>query len=99
MCNSERSRRLTAASLPVRRDVAYGLIRLRNPGPMTIRIVRLGTARKAGEGACLGTVRRRRAAIRKADFARLNFNDVWVPELAPTSRCANGFSRCLLLLQ
>ena len=51
---------------------------------MAIRIVQLGTPRQTGEGVRLGTVRRPPRGIRKADFARLNFYDVWVPELAPT---------------
>lgn len=51
---------------------------------MPIRIVRLGTARTAKEGVRLGTVRRPPRGIRKSDFARLDFYDVWLPALSPT---------------
>ena len=46
--------------------------------------MQLGTRRTAGEGVRLGTVRRPPRGIRKTDFARLDFYDVWVPELAPS---------------
>ncbi len=51
---------------------------------MPIRIVQLGTPRTAGEGVRLGTVRRPPRGIRTTDFARLDFYDVWVPDLAPS---------------
>ncbi len=49
-----------------------------------IRIVRLGTRRAANEGLRLGTVRRPPRGVPKADYARRDFYDVWVPELAPS---------------
>lgn len=49
-----------------------------------IRIVRLGTARVPDEGVRLGTVRRPPRGVRKADYARRDFYDVWMPELAPS---------------
>ena len=52
---------------------------------MAIRIVRLGTPREKGEGLRLGTVRRPPRGVPKADFARRNFYDVWLPELAPSA--------------
>ena len=52
---------------------------------MSIRIVRLGTPRIAGEGLRLGTVRRPPRGVPKRDFARRNFYDVWLPELAPSA--------------
>jgi uncharacterized protein YeaO (DUF488 family) len=52
---------------------------------MSIHIVQLGTPRKRGEGIRLGTVRRPPRGVRKADFARLNYYDVWFPNLAPTA--------------
>ena len=52
---------------------------------MAIRIVRLGTPRVAGEGLRLGTVRRPPRGVRKSDFARRDFYDVWLPELAPSA--------------
>lgn len=52
---------------------------------MAIRIVRLGTARVPGEGLRLGTVRRPPRGVRKDDYARRDFFDVWLPELAPSA--------------
>jgi uncharacterized protein YeaO (DUF488 family) len=52
---------------------------------MAIRVVRLGTPRVAGEGIRLGTVRRPPRGVPKRDFARRDFYDVWVPELAPSA--------------
>src|SRR5215471_8386742 len=51
---------------------------------MSIHIVRLGTPRTAGEGLRIGTVRRPPRGVPKADFARRDFYDVWLPTLAPT---------------
>src|SRR4051794_14885971 len=52
---------------------------------MPIRIVRLGAARASGEGVRLGTVRRPPRGVPKKDFARRDFYDVWLPELAPSA--------------
>jgi uncharacterized protein YeaO (DUF488 family) len=49
-----------------------------------IRIVRLGTLRAPDEGPRLGTVRRPPRGVPKTEFARRNFYDVWLPELAPS---------------
>ena len=51
---------------------------------MSIRIVRLGTARAAGEGIRLGTVRRPPRGVPKSDFAKRDFYDVWLPLLSPS---------------
>lgn len=51
---------------------------------MTVRIVRLGQARAEHEGTRLGTVRRPPRGVRKQDFARLDWYDVWFPVLAPS---------------
>lgn len=50
---------------------------------MSIHIVRLGTPRKAREGLRIGTVRRPPRGVRKADYRKLNYYDVWLPDLAP----------------
>jgi uncharacterized protein YeaO (DUF488 family) len=50
-----------------------------------IRIVRLGTPRRAGEGLRIGTVRRPPRGVPKADYARRDYYDVWLPELAPSA--------------
>jgi uncharacterized protein YeaO (DUF488 family) len=52
---------------------------------MTIRIVRLGSPRSAGEGTRLGTVRRPPRAVPKTEFARRDYYDVWFPVLAPSA--------------
>ncbi len=52
---------------------------------MAIRVVRLGTQRHPGEGLRLGTVRRPPRGVKKNDFARLDYFDVWLPELAPSA--------------
>lgn len=51
---------------------------------MTVRIVRLGSEREPDEGLRIGTVRRPPRGVPKAEFARRNFYDVWLPTLAPS---------------
>ena len=51
---------------------------------MAIRIVQLGTARAKDEGPRLGTVRRPPRGVPKAEFAKRDFYDVWLPALAPS---------------
>ena len=52
---------------------------------MSIRIVRLGTPRAKREGVRLGTVRRPPRGVKKQDFARLDYYDVWFPNLSPSA--------------
>ena len=52
---------------------------------MSISIIQLGTPRKPGEGLRLGTVRRPPRGVAKADFARLDYYDVWFPNLSPSA--------------
>ena len=52
---------------------------------MALRVVRLGTPRLENEGLRLGTVRRPPRGVRKEEFARRDYFDVWVPELAPSA--------------
>lgn len=52
---------------------------------MTVRIVRLGTPRHAGEGTRIGTVRRAPRGVPKSRFAAENWYDVWFPTLAPST--------------
>jgi len=49
-----------------------------------IRVVRLGTSRAPTEGLRIGTVRRPPRGVPKADFAKQNWYDVWLPDLAPS---------------
>jgi uncharacterized protein YeaO (DUF488 family) len=52
---------------------------------MPIRVVRLGTKRAPREGLRLGTVRRPPRGVRKTDYAKRDYYDVWLPELAPSA--------------
>lgn len=52
---------------------------------MTVKIVKLGSARSAGEGLRIGTVRRPPRGVPKAEFASQNWYDVWYPNLAPSA--------------
>jgi uncharacterized protein YeaO (DUF488 family) len=56
---------------------------------MAIRVVRLGAPRAPSEGLRLGTVRRPPRGVKKEDFGRRDFYDVWVPELAPSAPLAS----------
>jgi uncharacterized protein YeaO (DUF488 family) len=51
---------------------------------MSIRIVRLGSPRRLGEGTRIGTVRRPPRGVPKVEFATRDFYDVWFPNLAPS---------------
>ena len=53
---------------------------------MALRVVRLGSPRKKGEGLRVGTARRPPRGVRKADYARLDYYDAWLPELAPSQK-------------
>jgi len=49
-----------------------------------IAVVRLGSSRKPDEGLRLGTVRRPPRGVPKAEFAKRDFYDLWLPDLAPS---------------
>jgi len=53
---------------------------------LALRVVRLGTARKPGEGLRIGVVRRPPRGVRKSDYARRGFYDLWLPELSPSEK-------------
>ena len=53
---------------------------------MSIHVVRLGQPRAEGEGIRLGTVRRPPRGVKKSAFARDDWYDVWLPELAPSAQ-------------
>lgn len=44
---------------------------------MPIRVVRLGSPRTKGEGLRLGTVQRPPRGVKKADYARRDYYDLW----------------------
>ena len=52
---------------------------------MSLRIVRLGEPRVPEEGVRLGTVRRPPRGVKKEDYARLDYFDLWLPDLAPSA--------------
>jgi uncharacterized protein YeaO (DUF488 family) len=52
---------------------------------VAISVVRLGTKRRRDEGVRLGTVRRQPRGVRKKDYARLDYFDMWLPDLAPSA--------------
>ena len=52
---------------------------------MSLRIVQLGSARHPDEGIRVGTVRRPPRGVRKNDYAKLNYFDVWLPNLSPSA--------------
>jgi len=49
-----------------------------------IRVVRMGTPRARGEGVRVGTVRLLPRGVRKEDYAKRDFFDAWLPEVAPS---------------
>jgi uncharacterized protein YeaO (DUF488 family) len=51
---------------------------------LSIAIVRLGSSRSPNEGLRLGTVRRPPRGVPKAEFAKRDFYDVWLPALSPS---------------
>jgi len=51
---------------------------------MSVHIVRLGSPRAKSEGLRIGTVRRPPRGVPKTEFARRDFYDVWLPDLAPS---------------
>ena len=52
---------------------------------MPIAVLRLGSPRKPNEGLRVGTVRRPPRGVPKTQFAKLDFYDVWLPNLAPSA--------------
>jgi len=53
---------------------------------MALRVVRLGARRLAGEGLRLGTVRRLPRGVKKSDYAKRDYFDLWLPELATSDK-------------
>jgi uncharacterized protein YeaO (DUF488 family) len=52
---------------------------------VSLRVVRLGTPRHSNEGLRIGTVRRPPRGVKKQDYAKRDYFDVWLPELAPSA--------------
>ena len=55
--------------------------------------MQLGTDRFKDEGLRIGTVRRPPRGVPKSDYARLNFYDVWLPDLAPSADVVGDFQK------
>jgi uncharacterized protein YeaO (DUF488 family) len=62
---------------------------------MTAHIVRLGSPRKKAEGLRIGTVRRPPRGVPKSAFAKRDFYDVWLPDLAPSDALLKTAQRAL----
>jgi len=60
---------------------------------LPIRVVRLGSPRRPGEGLRLGTVRRPPRGVPKTQFAKLDYYDVWLPNLAPSQELVSFAQR------
>ena len=57
---------------------------------MAVRVIRLGSPRTSNEGPRLGTVRRPPRGVKKADFAKLDYYDQWLPLLAPSQKVVSS---------
>jgi uncharacterized protein YeaO (DUF488 family) len=55
-----------------------------------IRVVRLGTPRLPDEGLRIGTVRRPPRGVPRSEYARRDYYDVWLPDLAPSADLVSG---------
>jgi uncharacterized protein YeaO (DUF488 family) len=51
---------------------------------MALSVVQLGSAKTSGDELRIGTVRRPPRGVRKEDFSRLDYYDVWLPILSPS---------------
>ena len=58
---------------------------------MAIRIVQLGTDRHPDEGLRVGTVRRPPRGVKKEDYAREDYFDLWFPDLAPSAELVRWY--------
>jgi uncharacterized protein YeaO (DUF488 family) len=56
-----------------------------NPKAKNLGTFRIGTPRKPGEGLRVGTVRFLPRGVKKEDYARLDYFDVWFPLLSPST--------------
>ncbi len=57
---------------------------------MAVRIVQLGSTRAPGEGLRIGTVRRPPRGVKKENYAKENWYDVWLPEAAPSQQLVSA---------
>ena len=59
---------------------------------MALSTFRIGTPRARGEGLRIGTVRFLPRGVKKADYARRDYFDVWLPQLAPSRELFRWFT-------
>ena len=59
---------------------------------MAVRVVQLGQTKQPREGLRLGTVRLLPRGVKKQDYARRHYFDLWLPDLAP-SRALVAYAR------
>ena len=64
---------------------------MRDTQRMSIRVVRLGSPKRKGEGVRLGTVRRPPRGVPKSRYAAENYFDVWLPNLAPSAELMTSY--------
>ncbi len=58
-----------------------------------IRSYQIGTDRESGEGLRIGTVRYLPRGVRKEDYARDDYFDVWLPALAPSRELMGWYKK------
>lgn len=51
-----------------------------------VKSYRIGSKRKRGDGLRIGTTRFLPRGVKKADYAKLGYFDVWLPTLAPSRK-------------
>lgn len=59
---------------------------------MAVRVVQLGQTKQPREGLRLGTVRLLPRGVKKQEYARRHYFDLWLPDLAP-SRALVAYAR------
>jgi uncharacterized protein YeaO (DUF488 family) len=57
-----------------------------------LQTYQIGTPREIGEGLRIGTVRFLPRGVKKADYAKLDLFDVWLPTLAPSRELLKEFT-------
>lgn len=64
--------------------------------PISFRTVQLGGPRSPGEGLRIGAVRFLPRGVRKVDYARRDYFDVWLPSLAPSRELLADYKKLKL---
>jgi len=57
-----------------------------NKSTLKLKTFRCGEPRKRGEGLRIGTVRYKPRGVRKKDYAKFDYFDVWFPSVAPSRK-------------